>query len=166
MNRPLKVIFAALSVMLLVGVQARSVQLPFTQAAAAPTPTAKLDGRWRVKFVFAGRGEKNLILDAKDNGAGAFLLLDTEPDDKPRRDPLPAAWSQLTNDRVSFSGEVELPIGTCCREIGTLLFKGKFASHDSLTGKVIFVTSVDEEENPYQFRSLIGTFTATRISSR
>lgn len=167
MNRPWKFIFAALSLMLLVvAVPARSLQSSLTQAAAAPSPTAKLEGRWRVKFVFAGRGAKNLILDAKDNGAGAFLLLDTEPDDKPRRDPLPAAWSQLTNDRVSFSGEVELPIGTCCREIGTLLFKGKFASHDSLTGKVIFVTSVDEEENPYQFRSLIGAFTATRISSR
>ena len=166
MIRPLKFIFVALGLMMVVAVQERLLQLSFTQAAAAPSPSAKLEGRWRVKFGFAGRGEKNLILEAKDNGVGAFLLLDTEPDDKPRRDPLPAAWSQLTNDRVSFSGEVELPIGTCCREIGTLLFKGKFASHDSLTGKVIFVTSVDEEENPYQLRSLIGTFTATRVSGR
>lgn len=122
-------------------------------------------GRWRVKFKFTGGAEKNLILEAKDKGSGSFQMLDTEPDNKPLLRTLPAAWSELSNDRVSFSGEVELPIGTCCREIGTLLFKGRFASHNSVTGKFIFVTSVDEEENPYQFRTVIGTFTATRISS-
>jgi hypothetical protein len=27
---------------------------------------------------------------------------------------------------------------------------------------LIFVTSVDEEESPYKFHTIIGTFTATR----
>jgi hypothetical protein len=139
-----------------------------TEAPTPPTsmkPAAQLIGRWRVKFTFTSRVEKNLIFVVKANGSGSFLMLDTEPGDKPLSRELPAVWSQLTNDRVSFSGEVELPIGTCCREIGTLIFKGRFASDNSVTGKLIFVTSVDEEENPYQFRSLIGAFTATRLSN-
>jgi len=119
-------------------------------------------GRWQVKFVMADV-EKNLILVAQPKGAASFLLLDTAPDNKPVADAQPAAWSQLTNDRISFSGEVELPIGTCCREMGTLIFKGKFTAKNSMAGKLIFVTSVDEEESPYKFRSEVGTFTATRV---
>jgi hypothetical protein len=122
-----------------------------------------LAGRWRVKFTFAGRTEMNLILDAQTKGAGTFLLLDTAADSKPEASPRPAAWLETTNDRVGFSGEVELPIGTCCRETGTLIFKGKFASNNSLSGKVVFVGSTEEEENPVGFRALIGVFTATRI---
>jgi hypothetical protein len=124
----------------------------------------KLSGRWRVTFTFAGRGEHNLTFEAKEKNFGSFLLLDTGPDGKPEQATRSAAWSELPNERVSFSGEVELPIGTCCREIGTLVFKGRFKSENSVTGKTIFITSVDEEENPYQFRSLIGTFTATRLT--
>ena len=90
----------------------------------------------------------------------------TGPDNKPAADLQTAVWSQLTNDRVSFSGEAELPIGTCCREIGTLVFKGRFDSNDSLFGKLLFVTSVDEEESPFKYRSLVGTFTAKRMLDR
>src|SRR5215213_5422831 len=133
---------------------------------AAQKPDEKdLTGRWRVKFTFAGRTEMNLILDAQAKGAGTFLLLDTAADSKPETSPRPAAWLQTTNDRVGFSGEVELPIGTCCRETGTQIFKGKFASDNSLSGKVIFVGSTEEEENPIGFRAMIGTFTATRIAA-
>jgi len=126
------------------------------------TASAKLRGSWRVKFTMGG-SQKNLVFNARGKGSGSFLLLDTGPDDKPVVGSLPAVWSQLTNDRVSFSGEVELPIGTCCREIGTLTFKGKFVSGNTLSGKLVFVTSVDEEESPYKLRSLVGTFTATRL---
>jgi hypothetical protein len=137
----------------------------FTQSPASPPPSATLVGRWRVKFTQAGDVEKNLIFDSKAQGSGSFQLLDTGPDNKSVVATLPAVWSQLTDDRVSFSGEVELPLGTCCREIGTLIFKGKFNSINSISGKLIFVTSIDEAENPYQFRSMVGTFTATRIVS-
>jgi hypothetical protein len=132
------------------------------QSTRAPRASKSLVGRWRVRFAL-GNVEKNLVLVTRSRGAASFLLLDTGPDNKPAAAPLPAAWSQLTNDRVSFSGEAELPIGTCCREIGTLIFKGRFVSGNSISGKLIFVTSVDEEESPYQFHSLVGTFTATRI---
>jgi hypothetical protein len=153
---------AGLVLLLLAGNGANS-RPQLTASTTSPQSSSQLVGRWRVKFKFNGGVEKNLILDAKAKGSGSFQMLDTEPGDKPLAHVLPAAWSQLTNDRVSFSSEVELPIGNCCREIGTLLFKGRFASPNSVTGKLIFVTSVDEEENPYQFRTVIGTFTAARL---
>ena len=146
-----------------IAIQAVAFQSPRAQAAASSGPTVNLTGRWRVKFTFSGNGEKNLIFESKPRGAGSFQLLDTGPDNKPAANLQTAVWSQLTNDRVSFSGEAELPIGTCCREIGTLLFKGKFASSNDISGKFVFVTSVDDEESPYKLRSLVGTFTATRI---
>ena len=129
----------------------------------APPASGKLTGRWQVSFAINNDEKKNLIFEAKAKGAGSFSLLDTGPDNKPVPDPLPAAWSELTNDRVSFSGEVELPLGTCCRELGTLIFKGRFQSADSIKGTMIFVTSVDEEESAYKFHSAVNTFTATRI---
>lgn len=162
MHGLMRFLFTALIMMLLVAMQGRYLQVGLAQTKATPMPPARLDGRWRVKFSFSGL-DKNLIFDAQAKGSGSFLLLDTAPDDRPEAHPQPAAWSELTNDRVSFSAEVELPIGTCCREIGTLMFKGKFTSNTTVSGKLIFVTSVDEEESPYKFRSVIGTFTATRV---
>ncbi|HEU4932338.1 MAG TPA: hypothetical protein VFT48_09665 [Pyrinomonadaceae bacterium] len=125
-------------------------------------PAAKLNGRWKVKFKMSGL-EKNVIFEAKENGAGSFKLLDTGVDDKPVAEPVPGVWSQLTNDRVSFSGETELPLGTCCREIGTMMFKGRFTSANAISGTVIFVTSVDQEESAFKFRSEVGTFEATKL---
>jgi hypothetical protein len=133
---------------------------------SAQTPTGNLIGRWQVKFNLRGVGEKNLVFDSRAKGSGTFLLLDAEPDDKPATASLSAAWSRNLNDRISFSGEVELPIGTCCRETGTLIFKGNFDSSDSIAGKAIFVTSTTDEENIIGFRSTVGTFTATRVPAK
>ena len=118
-----------------------------------------------MKFTFAGRTEMNLLFEAKAKGDGTFLLLDTAPDSKPESSPRSATWTETTNNRMSFSGEVELPIGDCCRETGTLIFKGKLAPDkpNSLSGKVLFVASTEDEENPIGYRALIGTFTATRV---
>ena len=131
------------------------------QQTASPPMGAKLSGRWRVTFSLTGDPEKHLIFEVKPKGAGSFQLLDTGLDNKAVPDPAPAVWSELTNNRVSFSGETELQLGNCCREIGTLIFKGKFKSSTSIAGGLIFVTSIDEEESPYKYRSHIGTFTAT-----
>jgi hypothetical protein len=148
---------------LILAIQGVALQANTPQSKATPKESVNPIGRWRVKFTMAGL-EKNLILVSRTGGVASFFLLDTGPDDKAVPGPQPAAWSQLTNGRVSFSGEAELPLGTCCRELGTLIFKGKFSSANSLAGKVIFITSVDEEENPNKFRSLVGTFTATRVT--
>ena len=133
-----------------------------TQAGSVDRASQSLTGRWRVKFDLSGVGEKNLILETTSPGAATFLPLDTEPENKPLASPLPAVWSELTNKRVTFAGNVELPLGTCCREVGTLIFKGTFASDHSITGKAIFIASTVDEENFNGFRSTVGTFTATR----
>ena len=130
-----------------------------------PAPvTPKLAGRWHVTFSLQGDPKKNLIFEPQAKGAGTFKLLDTGMDNKPVADLAPAVWSELSNNRVSFTGEIELQLGNCCREVGTLIFKGKWQSNTSITGKIIFVTIIDEEESPYQFRSHIGTFTATLVN--
>jgi hypothetical protein len=158
-NQPIKMRFHITTLILISLVALQSPSLP----AAAPSAQApNLVGRWRVKFALSGVGDKNLIFDSQARGSGSFLLLDAGPDDKPATVSQPAAWSETTNDRVSFSGEVELPLGTCCRETGTLIFKGKFNSKDSISGKAIFVGSTVDEENFNGFRSTVGTFTAAR----
>lgn len=161
MNR----LFTPLIVMSLVGAQgvAFPARSPQETASASPSQTVNLLGRWRVAFTISGIGEKNLIFDSQANGSGSFLLLDAGPDSKPMTTPLPAVWSETTNNRVSFSGEVELPLGTCCRETGTLIFKGKFDSTNVMSGKAIFVGSTIDEENFNGFRSTVGSFTATRV---
>jgi hypothetical protein len=136
---------------------------PVHQAPSSPAQSSSIVGRWRVKFNLSGVGEKNLLFDSQANGSGSFLLLDTGPDGKSVADALTAAWSQTTNGRVNFSGEVELPIGTCCREIGTLILKGKSSSNNTISGKAIFVTSTEDQENFNGFSSMLGTFTATRV---
>jgi hypothetical protein len=134
-----------------------------TQIPSSPAQVSNVVGRWRVKFSLSGTGDKNLLFDSQPNGVGSFLLLDTGPDNKPAEAPLPALWSQTGNDRVNFSSEVELPFGTCCREIGTLILKGKFDSGNSIKGRAIFIASTEDEENFNGFRSMLGTFTAARV---
>jgi hypothetical protein len=136
------------------------------QVIARPTQNKALVGRWKVTFTFASVGAKNLVLDAKSNGDGSVLLLDTGPDNKPATKSLPATTSVTTNGRVNFSSEVELPYGTCCQEIGTLIFKGTFGSNNSISGKVIFVGSTEEQENPLGYRLMLGSFSAVRVQDK
>ena len=133
-----------------------------TVLAVPSQQTTSPVGRWQVKFTLLDSAEKHLVFTAQENGDGSFQLLDTAPDDKPVKEPKAAAWS-LTNGNLSITGEVELPIGSCCRETGTLIFKSKFKNSDSLQGKLIFVTNTDEEESAYKYHSTVGTFTATRL---
>ena len=124
--------------------------------------TRSLNGRWRVEFALTSGEKKHLIFEAKAKGDGAFLGLDTAEGNKQTSESLPAVWSETANGRVTFSGDIELPLGTCCREVGTLIFKGSFISDTSLKGRAIFITSTTDDENFIGYRSDVGTFTATR----
>lgn len=132
---------------------------------AAPASSANshngFAGRWRVRFSLVGISEKTLIFEAKPGGTGTFAGLDTGVDDKPV-EPAPAVWSDIVNNRVSFSGNLDLPIGTCCRDVGALVFKGKFEPDGSIKGRVIFIGNTIDEENFNGFTTAPGTFTATR----
>jgi hypothetical protein len=134
-----------------------------TSAPKESLKDTSIVGRWHVKFTLIGGEEKNLDLIAKEHGVAVFELKDTGPDNKPVPTPQPGIWS-MSDDKLSVSSNVELPIGTCCRENGTLIFKAKNVSSNSFSGKLIFVTNTDEEESPYKFRSTIGTFSATRLT--
>ena len=129
------------------------------------TTAHSLVGRWKVKFSLRGAGENNLLFEAKAQGVGSFQLLDTGPDKKPVPESVPSVWSETTYDRISFSGIFELQLGECCRELGTVIFKGKFLSKDSISGKAIYVGSTVDEENFNGYRSTVGDFTAVRVTS-
>lgn len=152
--------FTALILISLFVIQGVALQSTTPQANAAQ-PT-NFVGRWHVKFALMGNSERNLVFTAQNHGEGSFQLLDTGPDENPVPSPNAAAWS-LTNGNLSFSGEAELPMGTCCREMGTLIFKSKLSSGNSISGKLIFVTNTEEDESPYKYHSTIGTFTASRL---
>lgn len=133
-----------------------------SQCSVAQTAAPSLEGRWQVAFDLDG-AKKTLIFESKAGGSGSFVLMN---DEKQMGASLPAVWTRIDNDRVSFSGDAELPLGTCCVELGTVTFKGRFKSTSSISGKVVFVTSVEDEESPLKLRSAVGTFTATRIDDR
>jgi len=138
------------------------ISLGHGSASAAFPETQKIAGRWRVKYTLAPNGEKNLILELRDDGSGTITLLDSGPNDKIPGAPQPAVWSQASQDRINFASEVELPLGTCCRDVGTLMLKGKLDKEGSISGRSIFVTSTIDDENTFGFRSMVGTFTAVR----
>ena len=114
------------------------------------------------QFTLVGNGEEDLILDLRNDGSATITLLDSGPDDKTPGVAQPAVWSQTTQNRINFSSEVELPIGTCCRDVGTLMLKGKLEKEDTISGRSVFVTSTIDDENIIGFRSMVGTFTALR----
>lgn len=152
-----------LYVILMIMIVALPGLMAFPQTSEQATLTHRLAGRWRVKFTLSGIGDKNLLFDAQEKGSGSFVLLDTGPDNKPVEGSVPAVWSETTNDRLSFSGNVELQLGACCREMGTVIFKGKFNSRDAISGRAIFIGSTVDEENFNGIRSTVGDFSAVRV---
>ena len=161
MSKWWRVAFTFLSTLIVVGATLQ-VGIAQTTSAEPRAQEASLPGDWRIVLILAGV-QKNLIFKSEPKGLGSFILLDSGPYQKPPVTSLPAVWSRNTNNRVSFSGEAVLPLGTCCVELGTVVFKGTFESRDSIVGKVVFVTGIDEDESPFKLRSVIGTFTALRI---
>ncbi len=131
---------------------------PIEQETTAVSPL----GRWQVKFTVIDTPEKNLVFTALEGGDGSFQFMDTGPDNKPVPKPHAAAWS-LAKGSLSISGEAEVQTGACCKETGTLILKAKFTGSDSISGKLIFVTNIDEEEGPYKYHATVGTFTASRL---
>ena len=142
MNKDRFILFLCLIV---VGVSSAHAQ------TSAPSPV----GRWQVKFTLIDTSEKNLVFTAQEGGDGSFQLRDTGPDNKPVPNPHAAAWS-FVKGNLSISGEVELQTGACCRETGTVILKAKLTSNNSISGKVIFVTNIDEEESPYGTTPLLA----------
>ena len=70
--------------------------------------------------------------------------------------PSQAKWRLTEENSVTFSGQVEFLLGNVGRDAGTLTFKGKFETPDSITGEVEFSPLVGERPSKH------GTFKAVR----
>lgn len=118
-------------------------------------------GQWRVEYRFADEPARVLQFDARESGTGSFLSLDES-----RRSSLApavpgkAVWTQ-TATRVSFSGEVDTPIGNVGYSMRSLDFEGAFTSSSVILGTVVDGGDVAAPRLPGPTAK--GTFTATRM---
>jgi len=130
------------------------VQTCFAAMAQAQSPN--MTGSWKVEINFAEGNKRSLRFDAQDNGKGTFLLMDPMLSRWGPAKPSEAKWTPGDQNSVTFSGAVEFPIGNVGRDPGTLTFKGKFETPDSITGEVEFAPLVGERPSKH------GTFKASR----
>ena len=116
-------------------------------------------GRWNVEINFAEGNKRSLRFDAQADGKGTFLLLDPMLSRWGTAKPSEAKWTPADQNSVTFSGAVEFPLGNVGRDPGTLMFKGKFETADSISGEVEFAPLVGERPSKH------GTFKAVRDNS-
>jgi hypothetical protein len=134
-------------------------------ASCAQTQSFNLAGRWKVEFKFSGDEEHTLRFDAQSDGKGAFLLLDPISSLLPPAEPTKAQWEQAAPDQATFSGAIEFPIGNVGRDAGTLVFKGKFDSANSISGKVSFFRAGQDLKNSATIPAKTGDFSAKRATT-
>ena len=130
------------------------VQIFAAALAQAQSPT--MTGRWNIEINFAEGNKRSLRFDAQADGKGTFLLLDPMLSRWGPAKPSEAKWTPGDQHSVTFSGAVEFPLGNVGRDAGTLMFKGKFETPDSIRGDVEFAPLVGDRPSKH------GTFKATR----
>ena len=122
--------------------------------AQAQSPT--MLGRWNIEVNFAEGNKRSLRFDAQADGKGTFLLVDPMLSRWGPAKPSEAKWTPGDQNSMTFSGPVEFPLGNVGRDAGTLMFKGKFQTPDSISGEVEFAPLVGERPSKH------GTFKAIR----
>ena len=125
------------------------------QGQSSNSPAVMI-GRWNVEINFADGNKRSLRFDAQADGKGTFLLVDPMLSRWGPAKPSEAKWTPGDQNSVTFSGAVEFPLGNVGRDAGTLMFKGKFETPDSIGGEVEFAPLVGERPSKH------GTFKATR----
>ena len=123
--------------------------------AMAQGQSPNMIGSWNIEVNFAD-GKRSLRFDAQADGKGTFLLLDPMLRRWGPAKPSEAKWTPGDQNSVTFSGAVEFPLGNVGRDAGTLMFKGKFQTPDSISGEVEFAPLVGERPSKH------GAFKATR----
>jgi len=124
--------------------------------ALAQGQSSNMIGRWNVEINFADGNKRSLRFDAQGDGKGTLLVLDPRLKVWGPGKPSEAKWIREDQNSVTFSGAVEFPLGNVGRDAGTLAFKGKFETADSITGEVEFAPLVGERPSKH------GTFKAVR----
>jgi len=135
------------------------------RASCAQTQSYKMTGRWKVEFKFSSDKEHILRFDAQSDGKGEFLLQDTVSSLNSPTEPTKAQWEQAGTDQMTFSGAIEFPIGNVGRDPGILVFKGKFDSANSISGKVSFFREGQDWKNPATIPARTSDFTAKRSTN-
>jgi hypothetical protein len=130
--------------------------LMFAVAAMTRAENMNLAGNWKIEINFADGTKRSLRFDAQDQGKGTFLLVDPMLSRWGPAKPSEAKWTPGDQNSVTFSGAVEFPLGNVGRDPGTLTFKGKFETPDSISGEVEFAPLVGERPSKH------GTFRAVR----
>jgi hypothetical protein len=121
--------------------------------------SANMTGRWNVEINFADGSKRSLRFDAQADGKATFLVTDPMLTRWGPAKPSEAKWTQSDQNSVMFSGAVEFPLGNVGRDAGTLQFKGKLQTADSIVGEVEFAPLVGDRPSKH------GTFKATRNNS-
>src|SRR6266571_6041267 len=115
-------------------------------AALSHAQSPNMIGSWKVDITFTNGESRSLRFDAQGAGKGTFLLLDPKLNVWGPAKPSKAKWSRGEGNSVTFSGPVEFPIGNVGRDAGTLIFRGKFDTENSMMGKVAFFR-LDQDAN-------------------
>jgi hypothetical protein len=132
------------------------------ETAASPVPVAGWDVSFTLMGPTANVVPRRLFFMSFTDNTGTFRM--TGPRTTwPVQTTFPAVWAAPTPTFMSFSGEVEFPIGNCCRETGTLIFKGDRSNTGVISGAAIFVTNVQSPANPVPYIIRTGTFVATPV---
>ena len=131
-------------------------------AQNSPVPVAG----WNVSYALVSTTPvitpRQILFMSFSNGTGTFRIVGPRTTTTTQT-TFPAVYDWVTPDFISFSSEVELPVGNCCRETGTLIFKGNRSNTGEISGSVLFVVNMPgtAAPNPYVIRT--GTFIATPI---
>ncbi len=121
------------------------------------TASPNMIGNWNVEITFGeNQVQHKLRLEAQGEGKGSLLLLDAGAAKWDGSKSSPAKWTRGEGNAVSFSGQVEFPLGNVGRDAGTLVFRGKFEAADLITGEVEFSPLVGDGPSKH------GTFKAVR----
>jgi len=132
------------------------------RASCTNTQNFNLAGRWKVEFKLSGDKEHTLQFDAQPDGKGSILLLDPVSSLNSPAEPAKAQWEQDASDQPTFSGAISFPIGNVGRDVGILVFKGKFESANSISGKVSFFREGQDVKNSATTPAKTSEFTAKR----
>ena len=130
------------------------IQMCCSPPAQAQSPN--MTGRWNVEINFADGSKRALRFDAQDGGKGTLLVLDPRLKAWGPGKPSEAKWTREDQNSVTFTGPVEFMLGNVGRDAGTLMFKGKFGTPDSISGEVEFAPLVGDRPSKH------GTFKAVR----
>jgi hypothetical protein len=122
--------------------------------AGAESPN--VTGSWKVEITFANEQHRFLRFDARNDGKGTLAVTDPQSKVWGGAKPSDAKWTRDEGNSVTFSGPVEFLIGNVGRDAGTLTFKGKFETPDSITGEVEFSPLIGDRPSKH------GTFKAVR----